>query len=108
MTESFGGDPLERAGKAPVFFSDPAIDRLFNMVMVLAEELSVARERVDTLERLLVENKLLAPDAVDSYTPDEAGRKRRSDAQQDLVARLLAGIEGEMSGMNASTGGDQG
>ena len=40
-------------GKRPSYASDPMVDHLVSMVAALATELSVARERADTLERLL-------------------------------------------------------
>ena len=40
-------------GKRPYFFDNPDIDRLIAIVLAMAGELAVARERLDTVERLL-------------------------------------------------------
>jgi hypothetical protein len=40
-------------GKRPVYFEDPQVDKLLAMVIALTGEVSVLRERLDTLERLL-------------------------------------------------------
>ncbi len=38
-------------GKKPQYFSDPAIDKLLSIVISMAGELSVTRERLDTVQR---------------------------------------------------------
>jgi hypothetical protein len=40
-------------GKRPAYFQDPAIDRMLSITMALVGEVSVMRERLDTIERLL-------------------------------------------------------
>ncbi len=40
-------------GGRPYFFNDQAVERVLNITMAVATELAVARERIDTLERLL-------------------------------------------------------
>jgi hypothetical protein len=39
-------------GKRPVYFNDPENDKLLAITMAVAGELSVLRERLDTIERL--------------------------------------------------------
>ena len=39
-------------GKRPKYLGEDSADHLLSMIMVLAEELAVSRERADTLERL--------------------------------------------------------
>ena len=69
--------PLARVakGRKPQYFADPATDRLLSMVLALTQELSVARDRIDTLERLLDRAGVLAAQTVDDYlpTPEESG-----------------------------------
>ena len=40
-------------GQRPTFFDDPDTDKLVSMLMGLAGEVSVMRDRMDTIERLL-------------------------------------------------------
>ena len=40
-------------GERPYFFADPNVDKVIAMVMGLAGEVAVMRDRLDTLERLL-------------------------------------------------------
>lgn len=76
-------------GRRPRYFADPATDRLMSMVLTLAEELSVVRERLDTVERLLARTRTLPPGTVDQYTPDDTAAKARSDARRRFIERLL-------------------
>ena len=96
MTERFGGDPIERSGKNPVFFDDPVLDRMMGMILTLAEELAVTRERLDSLERVMLSEGVIGENAVDELVPDPAVQRLRQEQHQRLVARLLAGVEKEM------------
>ena len=60
-------------GKKPTFFADPQVDKLMAIVMALAGEVSVLRERLDTVERL-AESKLwlLSPGFRSWWADDEA------------------------------------
>lgn len=70
-------------GKRPGYNSDPMVDHLIAMVAALATELSVARERSDTLERILEEKGLIARNDIESFIPDaDTGRERQ---QQSLA-----------------------
>ncbi|MBW4504596.1 MAG: hypothetical protein KME57_34885 [Scytonema hyalinum WJT4-NPBG1] len=47
-------------GKRPVYFEDPQTDKVLAIVMALIGEVSVLRERLDTIERLLEAKDILA------------------------------------------------
>ena len=64
-------------GKRPKYFDDPATDRTMSIVMALVGEVSVLRERLDTVERLL--------DAKGTITRDYIARIMRG-VQQDMEA----------------------
>jgi hypothetical protein len=46
--------------KRPVYFNDPECDKLLAIVMAVAGELAVVRERLDTLERIASARGLLS------------------------------------------------
>lgn len=90
-------------GKKPQYFSDPAIDKLLWITMSLIGELSVTRDRLDTVERLLARKKVLKAEDIDAYLPApevEAARERR---RQAYLARVLRAVEAELA---ESTGPD--
>ena len=87
-------------GKRPAFADDVTVDRLTSMVLALAGEVSVLRERADSLEHLLAEAGSLAPSAVDDFVPDaemEAQRERRRAAFLDRVLWIVRAGQEETS-----------
>jgi hypothetical protein len=75
-------------GAQPHFFDDPNIDRLVTMIMVMAEEISVLRERLDTHERLAAKGKKATPANIETYAPD----LKVEDAREELRAAMLARV----------------
>ena len=45
--------PRVAKGKKPKYLDDGSIDNLMAMIMTLTQEISVLRDRIDTLERIL-------------------------------------------------------
>jgi hypothetical protein len=86
-------------GRRPDFFDDPALDRLYSLTLALAAELSVVRERQDTVERLLDEKGTISRQDIDSYEPDRAAAEERGLATRAYVARIMRGFQQEMEAM---------
>ena len=64
-------DPLLLAGakakgKRPWFLEDADVERVMNITLVLMQEVSVLRERLDTVERLLERDGKLSKAAISS------------------------------------------
>lgn len=76
-------------GHRPQVFDDPAIDQLYAAYVALATELSVAFDRIDTLERLLTERTGLPREAIEQFEPDAVAAQARADRRAELAARLL-------------------
>ena len=94
-------DPITMAGnkargKRPMYFKDSDTDRLMSILMAVAGELAVTRERLDTLERVLDENGLLARDAIDRYEPNADAAQERGLWHQDFIARILRVVQQEI------------
>ena len=94
--------------RRPVPGIDPAIARLSEMLLAVLSELTVVRERLDTVERLIARNGLFDQAAVEAFvpTPDEdaartAIRKRQIQKAmrplKDDIARDLRRSSGEES-----------
>ncbi len=83
-------------GKKPVYFSDPAIDKLLWMTMTLMEELSVTRDRLDTVERLLESRRVLRRRDIESYVPRGAAERERSARRAAYVDRMMRAVEAEL------------
>ncbi len=89
--------PLARAakGRKPQYFADPATDKLLSMVLALTQELSVARDRIDTLERLLDRAGVLAAQTVDEYLPTPEEAAARSTLRAGMIRRVFRAAEKE-------------
>jgi len=76
-------------GKRPEFYADPAMDEAMSMIMVLGSELSVLRDRLDTVESLAAEKGVILREELDSYEPSADTLNARELARQDLLERLF-------------------
>lgn len=76
-------------GHRPQVFDDPAVDQLHAAYVTLATELAVAFERIDTLERLLMQHAKLDRSAFDAAALDESATADRMARQSALADRLL-------------------
>ncbi len=103
MSDDFkdGFDPTDVAhlanqkakGKRPEYFDDAASESHFSITMALVAELAVARERIDTLERVLADNGLLDPSDVENFEPDQKAAQQRQLAQLEYSARIFRGLQ---------------
>ena len=94
--------PRIAKGKKPQYFSDPAIDKLLWMTMTLMEELSVARDRIDTLERVLDERGVLRQKDIEGYTPDPKARSARASRRAEFVDRMMRAAQAELSASSSA------
>jgi len=83
-------------GKKPQYFSDPATDKLLWMTLTLMEELSVTRDRLDAVERLLSKKRLLKLDEIDRYSPDAAAAAARAARRSAYVERMMRAVHAEL------------
>jgi hypothetical protein len=85
--------PRRSHGTRPAFYEDPAIDQLFAIVTALAAEISVAFDRLDTLERVLIQARALRPKALAAYVPGEQAARERAVKRDELLQRVFAVFE---------------
>ncbi|WP_145916988.1 hypothetical protein [Erythrobacter sp. QSSC1-22B] len=88
-------------GRRPEFFEDPALDRLYSVVFALAGEVSVLRERLDTVERLLERNGSVNRADIEAYEPDRQAGEERGLATRAYLARIMRGFQQEVEAMEA-------
>ena len=75
-------------GKRPRYFQDPACDKLHSMLWAVIEELSVTRDRVDALERVLASKGVTDVAEVDAYRPDDDAHEQREQRRRDYIRRV--------------------
>jgi hypothetical protein len=64
-------------------------DQTLAMLSALGSELAVARERIDTLERLLVQRGVLEDNAVEGFEPDGAASAARDALRRRIIAKIF-------------------
>ena len=70
----------------------PADERFLDMVVALTGELTIARERIDTLERLIEAAGVVKRADVESFEPTEAQAKERAAIRKRIIAKALRPI----------------
>ena len=73
------------------FFADPALDRAFGVVMALAQEVWVLRDRVAGIEAQLAARGILDVGQLN----EEPGRDERAAEREAFVAHLMQNLLGE-------------
>ena len=91
-------DPLPRTarGKRPRFHEDAATDRLITIILALTSEVSVLRDRLDTVELLGEQAGWLGTGAVDAFVADQPIRDRRELAREAYLGRVLHILKAEV------------
>jgi hypothetical protein len=73
----------------PYFFEQPHVDRLMRMVMTLAAEVAVLRERIDTHEQVAAGKNLFAPTDIEAYEASDEIAAAREAWRNRFIDRLL-------------------
>ena len=85
-----GGTPI--AGDHPTYLSDPVLDATVRMVVELAAQVWIERERRITLEQLLDARGIVSRSDIEEYRPTEAQaaalKAERSRFLEDIFKEL--------------------
>lgn len=94
FADALAGAGAKSAGKRP-YFLEPQVERVLAITMAIAQELAVSRQRVDTLERLLVSKGVIIPGDIDAFKPDAVAAAERQMWNQEYIARILRIVQQE-------------
>lgn len=78
--------PRGAKGEPPQYFEDPEVGKVLSMVVALAGEMAVMRDRLDTVERLLDAGQPVTRAALAGFAPDEAVRNERDAWRQQFLS----------------------
>ena len=90
--------PRTAKGKKPTYF-DPVTDKLLSMVLTLMGEVSVMRDRLDTVERLAEKGKLFKIEDIENYDVPEEVNKIRMERRAAYIARVLKSVQDELDSL---------
>jgi hypothetical protein len=81
--------PVDASGRRPAFFAHDGVDQLVTMVLELATELWVVRERVFVIEAVAAQKGLPLKDAVEAYKPSESERAELERMRGTMMNQLF-------------------
>jgi hypothetical protein len=81
--------PRDPKGRRAQFYSDPAIDQLWAVVASLTAEVSVAFDRLDTVERLLERDGRVTRASIEAFRPDDAAAAERARRREEIIQRVF-------------------
>ena len=88
--------PRIAKGKKPNYLDDRSIDNLMAMIMTLTQEISVLRDRLDTIEHLLDEKETISSNDIDTFEPSDDLVEQRKERRQLLIKRVLLPIQKDL------------
>ena len=92
--------PRIAKGKRPQYFEDPATDKLMAIVVSLIGELSVTRDRLDALERLLETDGSLSRQRLDAMQFDDDAQSERDRERKNYIGRVMRIVTMELQQTN--------
>lgn len=93
------------AGKRP-WFQDREVERVLAIAMASVQELAVARQRLDTLERILEAKGVMSREEIDAFRPDADQAAERGLWMQEYLVRVLRIVQQEGEAITADAKGD--
>jgi hypothetical protein len=105
IADALAESAAKPAGKRP-YFLNPEVERVLAITMAVAQELAVARDRVDTLERLLVRKGIFAPDEIETFSPTPEDSAARGLWTQEYLTRILRIVQQEGEAIGHTARGD--
>ncbi|MBN9789424.1 hypothetical protein DMP17_12555 [Pseudonocardia sp. TMWB2A] len=89
-------------GKRPDTLKDYNAERTLSVLMAVAAEVAVVKERLDTVERLLDAKGSISRADIDAYEATGEAAYERAVATKEYVARIMRGMQQEMEAMQAA------
>ena len=86
-------------GKRPQYFDAPENERMLSIVMALVAEVSVVRERLDTVERLLDEKGTISREDIEVFEPSRDAAFERGLKTREFIARVMRGVQQSLESM---------
>jgi hypothetical protein len=94
--------PRVAKGKKQQYHHDQAIDQLMSVVIRLTQELSVTRDRLDVVERMLDEKSIFSSQDVDQYGLGEKELLQRYHVREKFIDRVFRSVTNEEQRLRAA------
>jgi hypothetical protein len=90
--------PRTAKGKKPVYF-DPTTDKLITMVTTLMGEVSVMRDRLDSVERLIEKHGLFEQGEIETFEITDSVHRERASRRSAFLSRMLRGVAEDLQNL---------
>lgn len=87
--------PLDAAGRRPAFFEQDGMDQVVSMVLELAAELWVVKERLFVVEAVLTRQGIAVHEAVERYVPGEQERESLAKMRAEMTEQMFRTLRRE-------------
>ncbi len=71
------------------WLGDPILDKMFQVVIRLAGELYVTKDRLTTLETIIEDKGLLDLSEIETYSKNAENNKKINEQRDEFIANLL-------------------
>ena len=71
------------------WLGDPILDKMFQVVIRLASELYVTKDRLTTLETIIEEKGLLDSSEIETYSKNAENNEKINEQRDEFIANLL-------------------
>ena len=71
------------------WLGDPILDKMFQVVIRLASELYVTKDRLSTLESIIEEKGLLDISEIETYSKNAENNEKINEQRDEFIANLL-------------------
>jgi len=89
MTEERPHTIRHARGKRPEFYTTPGLDQAMSMIMVLANEMAVLHDRLDSAERVAKASGIDLAAGIEALQLDQDALETREAWRQDFLGRLF-------------------
>jgi hypothetical protein len=93
--------PIHAKGKRAGFYRDPANDQMFSFIIMLTQELSVALDRIETIERVLDKEGVVRRKDIEAYRPGDAEESERTARRDAFIGRVFQILHEEAEALEA-------
>lgn len=78
----------------PHYFSDPMVDRLFDIILKMGGQMWTLMHRQAITEHLLARNDTVTPDVIETFQPDDEFAEQLERERQDFIRSIYSGLYG--------------
>lgn len=89
--------PIAAKGDRPWYFGDAEVEKVLDVTLALAGEVSVLYTRLRALERIVEQHGLLKPGEVEAFRPSDEDARALDEWRANFVRTVLRPIQADMA-----------